>query len=140
MGHVAPVQIGEKSKKTGKTTKTNRIWTAPCHDWTAEEQVAYMHHFYLPENPVKATMGISGECFCGAFASPGELDRLRVHAPDVAAEVDRLTEVATVHGTHNVWGTRPKKTVGVVLATTGMLCSGCDQRAAASGIVISRSA
>lgn len=29
MGHTEMVKIGETSKKTGKTTKKNRIWTAP---------------------------------------------------------------------------------------------------------------
>lgn len=135
MGHVEPVKIGETSKKTGITRKTNRIWTAPCHDWTAGEQAAYMDEHDLPPNPVKIALGMSGECFCGAFASPGELGRIRCHAPDVAEEIDRLTGIALECGTHAGWGTRPPKQKGLVNVQSGPLCSSCSFRANAAGLL-----
>lgn len=136
MGHVEPVKVGELDGTTGKMINQNRVWTAPCFDWSAEEQAIYMDEYDLPKNPVKLALGMSGECFCGAFASPGELDRIRLHCPDVADEIDRLTVVAQECGKHSVWGTRPpKEAKGVAVAASGPLCSTCDLRAGAAGVV-----
>lgn len=135
MGHVEPVKVGETSKKTGEVREKRRIWTAPCHDWTATEQAAYMDEHDLPRNPVKPLLGMSGECFCGAFASPGELDRIRRYVPDVATEIDRLTLIAQECGTHDRWGTRPPDEKGLIAVKSGPLCSNCDRRAYAAGLL-----
>ena len=139
MGHVEPVKWGEwaNNAKTGQKEriKINRVWSAPCHDWSSEEQRAYMEHFDIPENPVKMTLGMSGECLCGSFAQPGELERVRRHCPDVAAEIDRLAVIARQCGKHDKWGTRPPTEKGVVAVESGPLCSSCDLRAKAAGIV-----
>jgi 3'-phosphoadenosine 5'-phosphosulfate sulfotransferase (PAPS reductase)/FAD synthetase len=134
MGHVAPLKIGE-ARKDGSVRDLKRFWTAPCHDWSAEEQAAYMGEHDLPRNPVKLALGMSGECFCGAFAAPGELDRIRRHCPDVAAEIDRLAGVARGCGTHAAWGPRPPGQKGVVAVSSGPLCSSCDVRARYAGIL-----
>lgn len=138
MGHVAPVQMGELKvdKKTGRKSRVNlsRIWTAPCHDWSKAEQQSYMDEFGLPTNKLKVAVGISGECFCGAFAQPGERELIREHAPDVESEIVRLTAVARDCGKHCEWGTRPQRGGTIVVSPTGPLCSSCDQRAAACGI------
>lgn len=144
MGHVEPVKLGEwETRRCPDGTERrvrvnkNRVWVAPCHDWSSEEQAAYMDYHDLPRNPVKVALGMSGECFCGAFASPGELDRIRRHCPDVAAEIDRLAVIARECGRHDKWGTRPPKETGIVAAQSGELCSSCDLRARAAGIVFS---
>lgn len=134
MGTVEPVKMGEKDGK-GKTINRKRIWTAPCHDWSKAEQMAYMDEFWLPTNKLKVAVGMSGECFCGAFASPGERELIREHAPDVEAEIVRLTAIAKECGTHCEWGTRPTPGTRMV-AETGPMCSSCDRRAAANGITI----
>lgn len=137
MGTVEPLKIGESSPKTGKVSNRYRYWVAPCHDWTTEDQMAFMDGFDLPRNPVKLTpIGMSGECFCGAFAKPGELDMIRRYVPDVAAEIDRLTVIAKECGKHANWGTRPDRQKGIVVAQTGPLCNSCDARAMLAGIVI----
>jgi 3'-phosphoadenosine 5'-phosphosulfate sulfotransferase (PAPS reductase)/FAD synthetase len=136
MGHVAAIQMGEVcKKKTGsKRRNLNRVWTAPCHDWSKAEQVAFMDEFGLSINKVKVALGLSGECFCGAFASPGEREAIKEHVPDVEVEIARLTEIAVACGKPCVWGQRPAGKVAV--GTTGPMCSGCDRRAAATGIQI----
>jgi 3'-phosphoadenosine 5'-phosphosulfate sulfotransferase (PAPS reductase)/FAD synthetase len=136
MGSVQPVKVGEISKKTGKVTRKNRIWTAPCYDWSSDEQRRFMDAFALPRNPIKfSPLGMSGECFCGSFARPNELELIRHVAPDVAAEIERLTEIAKECGTHACWGTRPDRRRGLVVTQTGPLCSSCDLRAAAAGLL-----
>lgn len=136
MGHVAPVKVGETSKKTSVVSKTNRIWTAPCHDWSTADQQLYIDEWGLPRNKLKSLLGMSGECLCGAFAQPGEIDLIRQHCPDVSAEIERLQEVAQQCGTPCRWGTRPQRKLKGQrdLFPTGMLCSGCDARAAALGV------
>jgi 3'-phosphoadenosine 5'-phosphosulfate sulfotransferase (PAPS reductase)/FAD synthetase len=133
MGHVAPVQIGRRDKQTGKLVEANRVWTAPCHDWSKAEQMLYMDEYGLPVNKLKVALGMSGECFCGCFAQPGELDAIREHAPDVATEIDRLKTVAIECGKPCVWGQKPQGSVSV--EPTGPLCVGCDRRATMSGVV-----
>lgn len=135
MGNVAPLKIGEPGK--AGIANRNRYWVAPCHDWSQADQAAFMEHYDLPRNPIKQTpIGMSGECFCGAFARPNEIAMIRKYAPDVAEEIDRLTQIATECGKHNTWGTRPDRKKGIVVAQTGPLCSSCDVRAMAAGIVV----
>lgn len=134
MGHVAAVQAGEWDKKNNKWVKRNRVWTAPCHDWSKAEQMLFMDEHGLPINRVKVAVGLSGECFCGAFAAPGERETIREHVPDVSAEIDRLSGVAAACGKPCVWGERPPGKIAVL--ETGPMCSGCDRRAAANGIQI----
>jgi len=139
MGHVEPVKIGEASKRTGQVREKRRIWTAPIHDWTVEMQKEFMDAYALPRNPIKLSpLGMSGECFCGAFARPYEINLIRQFAPDVAAEIDRLSVIAEANGKHCVWGTRPPRASKkqLKLEFTGPLCSSCDQRAMAGGFEI----
>lgn len=136
MGTAAAIKIGEPHRKTGKVLKKRRIWTAPCVDWSSSEQRAFMLAEDLPRNPIKdSPLQMSGECFCGAFASPDELSRIRHYAPDVAEEIDRLTALAMAAGTHAVWGTRPDRRKGLIVAQTGPLCASCDVRAASAGLL-----
>lgn len=128
MGHCGDIVVRDRNRK--------QIWTAVCHDWSKAEQQLYMDEFGLPTNKLKIAVGMSGECFCGAFAQPGEIDLIRQHAPDVAKEIDRLALIARGCGTHDQWGTRPPKDCKLNLAETGPMCSSCDQRAMASGIVL----
>ena len=130
MGHVAPVKIGEMN--SGKVVNKKRVWTAPCHDWSKAEQQHYMDEMGLPINRLKVAIGMSGECFCGAFAQPGEIDLIRQHCPDVAQEIERLQEIAKECGKPCIWGVRPAKPEKI--AQTGPMCSSCDQRLAASGV------
>lgn len=135
MGSVKPLKVGETSK-SGKVTDKKRAWTAPCHDWSAAEQRVYMDEHDLPTNPLKERLGMSGECFCGAFAMPNEIELVKRYAPDVAAEIDRLAVIARECGTHDVWGTRPAdEAKGLVMTRTGELCNGCDRRAMAAGLL-----
>lgn len=96
----------------------------------------FMNDWGLPRNPVKESIiGMSGECFCGAFARPYELEMIRQCVPDVAAEIDRLTEIAKECGTPCEWGKRRKGESGVVTVHTGPLCASCDRKAAAAGVL-----
>lgn len=81
--------------------KYSTVWVSPLRGWTTADLQTYRRRFPdVPHNQVAADIGMSGECLCGAFAHPGELDQLRSYAPaaDAVAEIDRLAELASAAG------------------------------------------
>ncbi len=97
---IDPIQRGPKP--SGRA-----VWVNPIIDWTTKDRKAYMKKHGLPVNPVVQKLCMSGECLCGAFAQPGELDVIRGFYPDAAEEIDRISEKVKVAGKHYEWGTRP---------------------------------
>lgn len=67
------------------------IWTSPLAMWTKPDMQTYrLMMGDVPVNRMSELVGMSGECLCGAFAKPGELEMIREHAPETAAEIDAL--------------------------------------------------
>jgi hypothetical protein len=54
------------------------VWVNPIHDWDKCETGACLEVFKKSRNPVVDLIHKSGECLCGAFAKPGELDELNM--------------------------------------------------------------
>lgn len=107
------------------------IWASPIANWEKSDLEEYREVFGLPRNPVADALGMSGECLCGAFAEPGELDRIAHFHPEVAAQIADLEQELLVAGTvpeeKCMWGwgayrgdAKPSK--------SGPLCSSCDFR------------
>lgn len=72
------------------------VWLAPLYyGWGKQEIFDYKRAHQLPDNPVVEELGMSGECLCGAFARPGELERIRACSPATAERIDTLQ--------HKVW-------------------------------------
>jgi len=104
------------------------IWASPLAMWTKRDMVFYRAVFEstdpVPFNPVTDALGMSGECLCGAFAKPGELDRIRLWYPEVAQQIaDLEREVAAAgHGEPFCrWGHGKGKPA----EKTGKLCESC---------------
>lgn len=87
MGHVKPIREDHST-----------IWCAPIHDWSALECSAYIRQHDLKRNPVKDTMHISGECFCGCFTSPEELRMLEIFYPAQAERIEQWQQLAREAG------------------------------------------
>ena len=104
------------------------IWISPIAMWTKPDLNTYRHtHPDLPHNEVSDRLHMSGECLCGAFAHPGELEEIRYHYPHVAAHIDTLQHKARTAGIPEPfcnWGHGQGKPKG----PTGRLCSSCDAR------------
>jgi len=83
MGHVEPIY------RDGA-----QVWVAPMYAWSKREMDEYMERHMLVRNPVTENLGISGECLCGAFRSPGERKRLRVYYPDFDSYLCNLEDRA----------------------------------------------
>lgn len=119
MGHVKPVQ-----KEGGK------LWVAPILHWTDDDKNEYMAFHGLPRNPVVDQLCMSGECLCGAFASPGEIAEIEAAFPVVAAEIRALEAEARAAGVHAVWGTRPPSETREP-KRAGPMCHSCEAKRAA---------
>lgn len=108
--------------------RTSVIWASPLAMWTKVDMNTYrlMNRTSdpVPVNEVSDLIHMSGECLCGSFAKPGELEEIRLWFPDVAAEIDELQRdvQAAGHGApFDRWGHgegNPSK--------SGMLCSSCE--------------
>lgn len=101
------------------------IWVSPLAMWTKLDMNTYRLMFKdVPVNEVSDLIHMSGECLCGAFAKPDELEEIRQWFPDTAAEIDSLqaeVEAAGWKAPYSRWGHgngRPSK--------VGALCSSCE--------------
>lgn len=92
------------------------VWVSPLRGWTNRDLIVYRRmHPDVPRNPVAEEIDMSGECLCGAFARPGELDLLAVYPPaaEPVAEIARLAELAQANGVPESrcrwgWGARDR--------------------------------
>lgn len=87
---------------------------APLINWSGEDRDAYLADHDLPENPVSARLGYSGECLCGSFARPNEIEAVRRVCPAAHAELVRLEGVAAaaLEGWWRVSARVPRAAVG----------------------------
>jgi len=124
MGNVEPI------KRDGSSS---RWFTAVCHDMTDAARDAYIEDHSLPKNPVKAKICMSGECLCGAFASPGELAELTHWFPNDPA-VQLLNQLSREEIAKGRWGygqfKEHQKCRRVEDLEGGPLCTSCVARAA----------
>lgn len=109
-----------------------QVWTNPVYWWSKAERDAYNEASGLPENPVAKALGMSGECGCGAFAHPGELERWRAVDPEFGQRIDRLQSEVLARGYTWGWEGRPPKG-GFNKDQLGLfqlpLCVGCEKSA-----------
>jgi len=54
-----------------------RTWVAPIHDFNKDDCGNLINDAGLKFNPVVLHTGKSGECLCGAYAHPGELEEMK---------------------------------------------------------------
>ncbi len=138
------VRAGYK-RDTQKEGSAARIWVNPFYWHTAADFEAYRQEFSLPCNPVKARIGISGECLCGCFASPGEREAIRAVEPEMGAYLDGLEDRARSLGFPWGWGGRAPSWWVDARRGQGFLfqiddepgfrpmCVGCNRRSAPGG-------
>jgi 3'-phosphoadenosine 5'-phosphosulfate sulfotransferase (PAPS reductase)/FAD synthetase len=129
---VTGVRRAESKRRMGSLSETDREGRRV---WETEHKWAYMKANGIAENPVTQLLCMSGECLCGAFASPGELNEIRMWYPKAAAEIDRLAEKCREAGVHAKWGERPPAKADPAqldIGPTGGLCWSCDARRGAA--------
>lgn len=120
------VTSGERVQRRG-----GQVWVAPINHFSNEQMHDYRERRHLPRNEVSDHLHMSGECICGAFATPGEKELLRFFYPEVAEYLDGLEKMAEAMG-HRAckWGAGklPKalEEWKKGLPATGPMCSSCD--------------
>jgi 3'-phosphoadenosine 5'-phosphosulfate sulfotransferase (PAPS reductase)/FAD synthetase len=127
------IREDESLKRAGyKGGEINRngaqVWVNPIYWWSKSERDEYLMVNQIRRNPVSDTIGISGECLCGAYAHPGELEKVRTVDPDVAARIDRL-HAETKHRFPWDWEGRPPSTENKRPSQVGAMCIGCEKSA-----------
>jgi len=104
------------------------IWVSPVANWTKLDLNTYRSmNPDIPRNPVAAQLHMSGECLCGAYAHPGELDEIGFFYPDTRDRIVALQREVAAAGwvePHCRWGHGQ----GGKVAKPGRLCSSCDFR------------
>lgn len=108
------------------------IWASPLANWTKNDLNLYREVFAVPRNAIADELGMSGECLCGAFAEPGEFERIAAVDPDAAQLIVDAEEAARAAGVPEQrckWGWGAYRTdPDAQPSKVGPLCSSCDAR------------
>lgn len=122
-------RVFESKRRMGHAQPVHRdgiqVWTAPIIFWQARQKLDYMAAHGIPHNPVVDLMHMSGECLCGAFARPGELNEWRMWFPDDPAIllIDELQAESAARSKPCRWGERPDAPDSTVKLP---MCSHCE--------------
>lgn len=101
------------------------VWTNPILDWTDQYMARWREEHDVARNPVCEHLHRSGECLCGAFANPAELDEIAFFYPSTARTLRSLEEKARAAGISQCrWGGSARRE----RPTAGELCSVCAER------------
>jgi 3'-phosphoadenosine 5'-phosphosulfate sulfotransferase (PAPS reductase)/FAD synthetase len=84
-------------------------WCNAIFDWTADDLARYRELHQIPRSQVADTLHMSGECLCGSFAHPGELDEIALWYPEVAQRIRDLEHKAEQAGVPCRWGQAPPR-------------------------------
>lgn len=113
--YISGCRSDESTRRMANTKEVQidgqRIWCAPIHDFTKSDTEAVMRYLQIPKNPVVGLICKSGECLCGAFAEPGELQELKMYAETrgVYEEILALQNEVAAAGFPWGWEDRPPK-------------------------------
>ncbi|MFI9600365.1 phosphoadenosine phosphosulfate reductase family protein [Streptomyces sp. NPDC052043] len=128
------------------TVDGGAVWVSPLIHWTNAHMQEYRaryrcsadhehapHHMCTPDalplNEVTAHLHMSGDCTCGCYAKPDELDEIGMFYPEKADEIREMQRVVEAAGEPWCkWGVRPKGTERAPKGerkVTPWLCAGC---------------
>jgi 3'-phosphoadenosine 5'-phosphosulfate sulfotransferase (PAPS reductase)/FAD synthetase len=106
------------------------VWVSPLVNWTKLDLNTYRAlHPEVPRNPASATLHMSGECLCGAFAHEGELDEIGEWYPAVRQRIEALQERVKAAGHAEPkcrWGWGAGYEAPTHLRRSGPGCNACD--------------
>lgn len=118
-------RMGYKDREINRTGA--QVWVNPIYWWSRDQRDDYLMRHQLQRNPVSRALGLSGECLCGAYAQPGELERVRQIDPAVAARIDRLHAEVRARFPWGWEGRPPDKEKKKAPPEVGPLCIGCEK-------------
>jgi 3'-phosphoadenosine 5'-phosphosulfate sulfotransferase (PAPS reductase)/FAD synthetase len=137
---VSGCRSSESVRRMGTVKPVDRqgtwVWSAVIHNWSKQKCLDYLDAWGIKRNPVVERIGKSGECLCGAFAKPGELDQLHDHYPEVA---ERILDLEQEVRPNHPWGWEDRRPDWVseqqrgqsflcdMTKPPGYLCYGCHK-------------
>jgi 3'-phosphoadenosine 5'-phosphosulfate sulfotransferase (PAPS reductase)/FAD synthetase len=105
---VSGARSGESRRRMGTAKlimeSKNRIWLNAILHWPKQAAKDYAARHGIPESPVSKVLGMSGECCCGAYAAPGERERIRTHFPAHDEWISWLERKVEAAGKWPHWG------------------------------------
>lgn len=114
--YVSGKRADESARRKQTTRKDNivtvdgrRVWVSAITNFSRLECKLTRQLAGIPINPVTEKIGMSGECLCGAFASPGELEYIGKFFPEKEAEIRALEAEVKAAGFPWGWGEPPPK-------------------------------
>ncbi len=124
---ITGVRSSESRRRMGRIEPVlregNTVWVAPIRDFDHQDIWDYRDEHSLPRNEVTEYLHMSGECLCGAFSKPNELEWLAMFYPAVAERIRALEQRAHQAGLKSShWGPQSSKKIR---EATGPLCSDC---------------
>jgi 3'-phosphoadenosine 5'-phosphosulfate sulfotransferase (PAPS reductase)/FAD synthetase len=84
-----------------------QVWVNGLYWVPQSEFHRYRAEHNLKRGPASEALGMSGECLCGAFATPGELAGVRLLEPETADRIERIECRARAAGHTWGWEGRP---------------------------------
>jgi 3'-phosphoadenosine 5'-phosphosulfate sulfotransferase (PAPS reductase)/FAD synthetase len=103
---------GVRKSESARRLRTVSEWSTlegvkvynPLWKWSEEQTWAYFRAQGFERAPAYSTLGISGDCLCGAYARPDEKELIRLSYPAVYARLIRLEGEAVRHAEKSQWG------------------------------------
>lgn len=76
------VRVAESEKRKINIKQEIQIvdkikWVAPIMNWDSDDKTEFLEERNIELSHVSKSLGMSGECLCGAYAMPGEKEKLR---------------------------------------------------------------
>jgi len=106
------------------------VWVNPAYWFTGQQKYDWLKDHDIEQNPVSKIIGMSGECLCGAFASKGELEQVRMIEPETADRIEQLTKKVKDAGWGWPWYGKPHDSY--MLEKNGQqnlfFCNGCGKK------------
>jgi 3'-phosphoadenosine 5'-phosphosulfate sulfotransferase (PAPS reductase)/FAD synthetase len=115
IGLCTGVRVSESARRMGYVEPIIRVgaqvWIAPFFDRDKIFVLEYLKYHRIERSPVVRLIGMSGECFCGAFAKPKEFEnKIKPNFPLLAEKIECLQRQARELGVRDwKWGIRPRR-------------------------------
>lgn len=105
---VSGVRVSESQRRKINVSKPFQVidgirWVSPIMNWDEDDKDEFLEDRQIDKSPVSKCFGMSGECLCGAYAIPGEKQKLKgcgfVRACNQITELERiLSEIGFTWG------------------------------------------
>lgn len=129
-------RFDESTRRMGTVKKIDArgsdIWINPIQNWSKTDIYHYFKSREIKRSIVAETIGRSGECNCGVFGNPQELDEINLVSPEFVEWIRDLEKKVNQNGFAWKWGESPPKSWSLVsngqMTIDGMACDWENQQ------------